>query len=247
MFTPLATKLHAPPPRRNAVARPRLTERLATRPITLISAQAGSGKSTLLSDWAARSSRPIAWLSLDADDNDPVRFWSYLVTALQRAGVNAGQTLLQTLQAGSATTLQPLLIELLNDLEIAVRPNGADLCADRRRHPGSRRCSTRSRFHDHRLHCGWVLLARRSVDSAAPPLVVDLRRRNEHAGLALLLPDVSEPADRDLLTWRTGDQDSAVAVGSEPDRPHHHGLAFTSGTSFECGSPHGWQNWTSRV
>ena len=119
MFTPLATKLHAPPPRRNTVARPRLTERLATRPITLISAQAGSGKSTLRSAWAAQSSRLIAWLSLDVDDNDPVRFWSYLVSALQSAGVNAGQTLLQTLQAGSTTTWQPLLIELLNDLESA--------------------------------------------------------------------------------------------------------------------------------
>lgn len=124
MFTPLATKLHAPPPRRNAVARPRLTDRLATRPITLISAQAGAGKSTLLSDWAAQASRPITWLSLDADDNDPVRFWSYLVTALQRVCVNAGQTLLQTLKAGSVTTLQPLLIDLLNDLETAGQPVG---------------------------------------------------------------------------------------------------------------------------
>jgi LuxR family maltose regulon positive regulatory protein len=124
VFTPLATKLHAPPPRRNAVVRTRLTDRLDMRPITLISAQAGSGKSTLLSDWSAHASRPMAWLSLDADDNDPVRFWSYLVTALQGVCAHAGQTLLQTLTTGSPATLQPLLIDLLNDLEAAGQPIG---------------------------------------------------------------------------------------------------------------------------
>jgi LuxR family transcriptional regulator, maltose regulon positive regulatory protein len=117
VFKPLATKLHAPPPRRNVVVRPRLTDRLDTRPITLVSAPAGSGKSTLLSEWAAHSNCPIAWLSLDTDDNDPVRFWSYLVTALQNICTGAGQTLLQTLGTGSLTALQPLLIDLLNDLE----------------------------------------------------------------------------------------------------------------------------------
>ncbi|MFN8595090.1 MAG: LuxR C-terminal-related transcriptional regulator [Anaerolineae bacterium] len=122
MFKPLAVKLHAPPLRYNAVPRPRLTQRLSARPITLISAQAGSGKSTLLSEWIAHTSQPIAWVSLDADDNDPVRFWSYVVAALQRFAPQAGQTLSQTLNTGSLGALQPLLIDLLNDLETTAQP-----------------------------------------------------------------------------------------------------------------------------
>ncbi len=93
MFRPLTTKLHVPALRHNAVPRPRLLNRLDARPITLISAQAGSGKSTLLSEWATQTERAVAWLSLDADDNDPARFWSYLVTALQNVCARAGQTL----------------------------------------------------------------------------------------------------------------------------------------------------------
>ena len=122
MFKPLAVKLHAPPPRPNAVSRPRLTQRLSARPITLISAQAGSGKSTLLSEWVAHTAQPVAWVSLDADDNDPARFWSYVVAALQRFSPQAGQTLAQTLNTGSFNSLQPLLIDLLNDLETAAQP-----------------------------------------------------------------------------------------------------------------------------
>ncbi|MBP7690245.1 MAG: hypothetical protein KA765_20170, partial [Thermoflexales bacterium] len=122
MFRPLTTKLHVPALRHNAVPRPRLLNRLDARPITLISAQAGSGKSTLLSEWIAQTARPVAWVSLDADDNDPARFWSYLVTALQNVCARAGQTLLQTLNAGALPTLQPLLIDLLNDLQQAAPP-----------------------------------------------------------------------------------------------------------------------------
>lgn len=122
MFKLLATKLHVPPLRRNAVPRARLVERLNARPITLISAQAGSGKSTLLSAWVAQTSHPIAWVSLDASDNDPAGFWSYLVAAVQTVCQTAGQTLLQTLNTGALDLLHPLLIDLLNDLAQAAQP-----------------------------------------------------------------------------------------------------------------------------
>ena len=71
--TVLATKLDIPPPRPNAIHRPRLIERLnegARRKLTLISAPAGVGKTTLLSDWLASAAPPAAWLSLDEQDND---------------------------------------------------------------------------------------------------------------------------------------------------------------------------------
>ena len=86
--TVLATKLYIPPPRPKIVIRPRLIERLneglsSGRKLTLISAPAGFGKTTLVSEWLAGCERPVAWLSLDEGDNDPTRFLTYLVAALQ--------------------------------------------------------------------------------------------------------------------------------------------------------------------
>ena len=96
MTTPLlTTKLYIPPVRPNLVSRPRLIERLNAglhRKLTLISAPAGFGKTTLLSEWAAGCGprTRVAWLSLDEGDNDPARFLSYLIAALQTIEGNAG-------------------------------------------------------------------------------------------------------------------------------------------------------------
>jgi LuxR family transcriptional regulator, maltose regulon positive regulatory protein len=81
----LATKLHVPRPRPGFVARPRLLQRLAegtARELVLVCTPAGFGKTTLLGDWARRGQRPVAWLSLDAGDNDPARFWRHATAAL---------------------------------------------------------------------------------------------------------------------------------------------------------------------
>src|SRR5512138_1086524 len=98
MPTPiLATKLYIPPRRPGLVLRPRLIERLddgLTKGgrLTLISASAGFGKTTLVSEWVANCGRSLAWLSLDEGDNDPVRFISYLIAALQtiKEGIGEG-------------------------------------------------------------------------------------------------------------------------------------------------------------
>src|SRR5512137_1415363 len=96
----LATKLYIPSPRPKAVLRPRLIERLNEglrqnqgfgRKLTLISAPAGFGKTTLVSEWAANCARPVAWLSLDAGDNDPAYFLNYFVAALQSIMPNIGE------------------------------------------------------------------------------------------------------------------------------------------------------------
>jgi LuxR family transcriptional regulator, maltose regulon positive regulatory protein len=82
----LATKLYVPRPRPHLVHRSRLIQRLQQskeRTLTLISAPIGFGKSTLLSDWLASCAIPVAWLSLEPEDNEPVRFLSYLLAALQ--------------------------------------------------------------------------------------------------------------------------------------------------------------------
>ena len=71
----LATQLHVPCPQPGLIARPRLglAEGLARR-LILVCAPAGPGKTALLADWVRGGDRPVAWLSLDAADNDPARF-----------------------------------------------------------------------------------------------------------------------------------------------------------------------------
>src|SRR5215813_4353857 len=81
----LATKLYAPRPAATLVRRPRLREALAhglRGPLTLIAAPAGWGKTTLLGAWGAENPGPavaLTWVSLDARDNDPARFWTYVI------------------------------------------------------------------------------------------------------------------------------------------------------------------------
>jgi len=90
--TILATKLYLPPPRPKIVLRQRLIERLNEGllcKLTLISASAGFGKTTLVSEWVGVCERPVAWLSLDEGNNDPTRFLTYLVAALQTPALSA--------------------------------------------------------------------------------------------------------------------------------------------------------------
>ena len=122
MSTPvLATKLYIPPPRPKVVLRPRLIERLneglsAGRKLTLISAPAGFGKTTLVSEWVAGGARPIAWLSLDAGDNDPTRFLAYLVAALQTIFAGIGAGVMAALESPQPPPIEPLLTVLLNEI-----------------------------------------------------------------------------------------------------------------------------------
>ncbi len=83
----LATKLYVPRPRPYLVPRPHLIERLqygGSRALTLISAPAGFGKTTLLARWLAQTHKPVAWLSLEPEDNDATRFLSYLMLLYRR-------------------------------------------------------------------------------------------------------------------------------------------------------------------
>jgi LuxR family maltose regulon positive regulatory protein len=116
----VATKLHAPRPRRELVDRPRLTGRLSGSSLpslTLVSAPAGFGKTTLLAEWFAdgeSDGRALAWLSLDGRDNDLVVFWTYLVGALEASGVGVGAHTADMLQR--AEPVQAAVGALLNDL-----------------------------------------------------------------------------------------------------------------------------------
>lgn len=115
----LATKLYIPPPRPKAVFRTHLIERLNAglhRKLTLISAPAGFGKTTLVSEWAVGCGRPIAWLSLDAGDNDLTRFLTYLVVALQTIEPTAGEGVLRVLQSSQPPAAESILTSLLNEI-----------------------------------------------------------------------------------------------------------------------------------
>ena len=120
MPTPiLATKLYIPPLRPKVVSRPRLIERLNEglhRKLTLISAPAGFGKTTLVSEWVAGCEQPAAWLSLDEGDNDPTRFLTYLVAALQTIAPNIGEGVLGVLQSPQPLPPESILTALLNDI-----------------------------------------------------------------------------------------------------------------------------------
>jgi LuxR family maltose regulon positive regulatory protein len=122
MATPiLATKLYIPPPRPKIVPRPRLLGQLnevLNRKLALISAPAGFGKTTLVSEWIAGCGRPAAWLSLDDGDNDPVRFISYLIAALQTIRAGLGEGLLPALQASrpQPPQVEIVLTTLLNEI-----------------------------------------------------------------------------------------------------------------------------------
>ncbi len=115
----LATKLYIPPLRPNVVIRPRLLERLNEglhRNLILISAPAGFGKTTLVSEWVVGCQRPAAWLSLDEGDNDPTRFLTYLVAALQTIAATIGEGVVGVLQSPQPPPTEAILTALLNDI-----------------------------------------------------------------------------------------------------------------------------------
>jgi LuxR family transcriptional regulator, maltose regulon positive regulatory protein len=103
----LTTKLTVPRVRADLLVRSRLVEALdhaTTRELVLVCTPAGFGKTTLLADWARAAKLSVAWLSLDPDDNDPVRFWRYVTAALDRACGDLGDQLLPLLTGPGVTS-----------------------------------------------------------------------------------------------------------------------------------------------
>jgi LuxR family maltose regulon positive regulatory protein len=128
------TKFFHPRPRHGMVPRPRLDQVLGTRRtrLTLVSAPAGFGKTTLLAAWLAGPAdsevgiRRIAWVSLDESDTGAVAFWSYVLTALERAAPGVGAEGLDLLESGQP--VETVLATVLN--ELSVLPEDVDLVLD---------------------------------------------------------------------------------------------------------------------
>jgi len=117
----LTTKLFIPAPASQLVPRVQLLERLSEgtrRKLTLIAAPAGFGKTTLLSAWSQQRSSAVAWVSLDDSDNDPTRFWAYVLAAVEMLspGIAEHARLLLHAPSPQSPTIEVMLTALINDL-----------------------------------------------------------------------------------------------------------------------------------
>lgn len=127
----LVTKFTVPPVRSGLLHRSHLLTVLdesRSLPLTLLSASAGFGKTTLLSAWASQSNGSVAWLSLDEQDNDPTRFWVYVIAALRKAGTPVGAPAEALLHSSQPALITGALTSLVN--ELAELPQDISLILD---------------------------------------------------------------------------------------------------------------------
>jgi LuxR family maltose regulon positive regulatory protein len=122
----LTVKQVIPPVRAGAVRRSRLEFLLrdAATPLTVVVAPAGWGKTSLLSAWASNPGERdrVAWVSLDEGDDEPRRFWNYVLTALRRVSDEIGPAAPDALAAGGGPVDLALPI-LLNELAASSTPH----------------------------------------------------------------------------------------------------------------------------
>ena len=118
-FILLRTKLHQPQVRSDWARRPRLLKQLdlgLDRRLTLVSAPAGFGKSSLVASSLSESDRHATWLSLDEGDNDPVRFWTYVIAAIQAVEQDVGDEARHLITSPQLHRADPAIISLLNEI-----------------------------------------------------------------------------------------------------------------------------------
>ena len=117
----VGTKLRVPSVRPGFVARPAHVERLTgqrAQRLTLVCAPAGWGKTTLLCEWHAAPAerRAFAWLSLDWADDDPVRFWRYVIGALRTVSPDLGSAAEAALPGAGPDLADVVVAPLINEL-----------------------------------------------------------------------------------------------------------------------------------
>ena len=84
----------------------------------IVQAPAGSGKTTLLGMWreAQAEVTPVAWLTLENEDNDPVVLWAHALEALRQACPDLSETLSpKSLFEGIADLMLPQLVNELSE------------------------------------------------------------------------------------------------------------------------------------
>lgn len=115
----LVTKHYIPRLRSSYVPRPHLLNSLESglqRKLILIAAAAGFGKTMLVADWSMHHADEICWFSLDEGDNDPTRFLSYIVAAVQSRQPDIGVELLAALQSPQSPAVENVLRILINQI-----------------------------------------------------------------------------------------------------------------------------------
>ena len=111
----LATKFVIPSSPAQMVSRPRLLQPEESPRVRLVCAPAGYGKTTLIASWVHTSQSPVAWLSLDAGDNDPIRFLTHFICAIQIRFPDVGKVALDMMTAGPSP-IAGLMRTLVNQL-----------------------------------------------------------------------------------------------------------------------------------
>jgi LuxR family maltose regulon positive regulatory protein len=130
----LRTKLTPPGPQPDALARAEMVARLDAEMLPgrlgLVVAPAGWGKSALLASWSAQhpAGDRCGWFSADDADNDPGRFWTYVLAALATVRPGLGEGVTQLLSAPGTTALGDVVPALLNNL--AEQPEPVTLVID---------------------------------------------------------------------------------------------------------------------
>ena len=131
--------------------------------LTVVDAPVGYGKTTLLRSWCAERSEAVVWMTLDAADDDPVRLWMHLATAVDRLGQGLGGPALVRLGVRGAG-VETAVDEVMNGLVAYGRP--ATIVLDDLHAVGSER-SLRSLEHAiERLPANARLLASTRSDPA---------------------------------------------------------------------------------
>jgi LuxR family transcriptional regulator, maltose regulon positive regulatory protein len=121
----ITTKLAIPPTYlKKIISRPHLYAQMDSAlrlPLLLLSASAGFGKTTLVSEWLRQNQQLLpAWVSLEQTDNDPIRFWRYIITALDQHHpglLQLCQNWSQTLHPANIETTLTTIINSLMSLQ----------------------------------------------------------------------------------------------------------------------------------
>jgi LuxR family transcriptional regulator, maltose regulon positive regulatory protein len=124
-FVAVATKLLVPERRSGLVARPELIGTLEAgraRRATVVAAPTGFGKTSALTEWAAASPARFAWVSLDAGDDDPSRFWNYVVAAVETSAPELPGTAGRRLRGPGVSIADEVLPVLVNELTTLAQP-----------------------------------------------------------------------------------------------------------------------------
>ena len=236
----LWTKLVAPAPRAGLLPRAGLQSLLQASlqaKLCLVAAPAGSGKTTLLAQWrAVAGGSRVAWVSLEESDNDPTRFWSYLVAALRTIESGVGTVALEALGGPSVELERVVVPSLVNDLATVGVPlvlvlDDYHLITDAICH------QTLGLFLDHlpaevhvvlstRLDPPLPLARMRARGELAELRVGELQFTGEEAaellngsmGLALAAEDVARLAER-TEGWAAGLVLAGLSLRGRPDSP----------------------------